>query len=283
MWEQQLVETSRGVFEVFTKGEGEPLCVTHLYSEFNASGNLFADAFTPFYKVILVNLRSCGQSTDDVSQYTYSMRDSVHDIEAIRDALNIERWAFAGHSTGGMLALVYAIEAAQSLSFVVAGGHCASNAYMYNRASIYCSENPNNARIRDIMAMLANPASTVDERRAGSKEWSLMSLYEPSSFERMMSRPNSGKTVSKRLNYFTREDLNTFNVTPQLPNVHVRAYIYGGLHDAQCPYEYAAEVAKLMPNAELTTFARSNHFPFIEEEHAFSTFVTRIANDTTAI
>ncbi|WP_411834635.1 hypothetical protein [Neobacillus niacini] len=28
-WNQMLVETSRGTFEVFTKGEGNPICVTH--------------------------------------------------------------------------------------------------------------------------------------------------------------------------------------------------------------------------------------------------------------
>ncbi len=33
MGEQVFVETTRGRFEIFTQGEGEPLCVTHLYSE----------------------------------------------------------------------------------------------------------------------------------------------------------------------------------------------------------------------------------------------------------
>ncbi|MEC2056186.1 alpha/beta fold hydrolase [Peribacillus psychrosaccharolyticus] len=39
----------------------------------------------------------------------YSLDETVLDLESIRSALNLEKWAFAGHSTGGMLALKYAI------------------------------------------------------------------------------------------------------------------------------------------------------------------------------
>lgn len=274
MWQQQFIETARGTFQLFTKGHGAPLCVTHLYSEFNENGNVFAEMFTPHFTVHLVNLRGCGQSTDD--GYDYSMSESVRDLEAVREALHIETWGFAGHSTGGMLALKYAKLASTSLTYIVAGGHCASSAYMRNPASIYFADNPNNARIRDILAMLGNPASTIEERRAGNKQWTIMSLYDAASFDVLMSRPNSGKTVSKRLDYFTQVELKTFNMEPVLPTLQTTAYIYGGLHDAQCPYEYAASIAEHMPNATLTTFEKSNHFPFIEEEAAFAQFVRQI-------
>ena len=276
MWEQQLIHTENGVFEVFTKGEGSPLCVTHLYSEYNANGSRFAEMFVPFYKVYLVNLRGCGKSTDDLTAFNYSMQDSVEDLEAIRKTLGHETWGFAGHSTGGMLALKYAILHPLSVEFIVAGGLCASSDYMQHPGSIYCKENPNNKRILEILAMLKDPASTVEQRQAGSKEWALMSLYKEQSFENMVSRPSSGKTVSKRLDYFSYEELPTFDLRPQLPNVKTRAFIYGGLYDAQCPYEYAVEAAQLLPNATLTTFSESNHHPCIEEEEKFAEFVREI-------
>ncbi len=276
MWEQQLIETTNGVFEVFTAGEGEPICVTHLYSEYNSNGNRFANMFVPFRKVYLVNLRGCGNSTDETTKYSYSMKDSVLDLEAIRTALGFEKWGFAGHSTGGMLALKYAIEAPLSLEFIIGGGLCASSDYMCNRSSMYCRENPNNKRILEIIAMLRNPDSTLEERRAGSKEWSLMSLHKEESYENMIGRPNSGKSVSKRLDYFSYEELPHYDLRPQLPNVKTTAFIYGGLYDAQCPYEYAVEAAELLPNASLTTFNESNHHPCIEEEQKFEEFVRGI-------
>lgn len=235
--------------------------------------------FQPYYKVYLVNLRGCGHSTDDLSNYNYSMQDSVKDLEAIRKALHIDTWGFAGHSTGGMLALKYAIMNPKSLEFIVAGGLCASSDYMRHVGSMYCKENPNNKRILEILAMLKDPASTIEDRRAGSKEWALMSLYQEHSYDNMVSRPNSGKTVSKRLDYFSYEELPSYDLRPQLPEVKTRAYIYGGLYDAQCPYEYAEEAAQLLGNATLMTFNESNHHPCIEEEEAFVQFVKGIFNE----
>ena len=39
MWTTNIIKTPRGKFEYFLKGEGPPLCVTHLYSEYNDNGN----------------------------------------------------------------------------------------------------------------------------------------------------------------------------------------------------------------------------------------------------
>ena len=51
----------------------------------------------------------------------YSMTETIKDLEAIREALYINKWGFAGHSTGGMLALVYATEAQESLTKIIVG------------------------------------------------------------------------------------------------------------------------------------------------------------------
>ncbi len=61
MWVQRFVDTARGTFEIFEKGEGEPLAVTHLYSEYDERGNAFANPFTEHYHVYLINLRGAGK------------------------------------------------------------------------------------------------------------------------------------------------------------------------------------------------------------------------------
>lgn len=40
MFNTELIHSKRGTFEVFVYGQGEPLVYTHLYSEYNAYGNL---------------------------------------------------------------------------------------------------------------------------------------------------------------------------------------------------------------------------------------------------
>lgn len=251
------------------------MCVTHLYSEFNERGNTFALPFTEHYSVFLVNLRGCGKSDMAEQDADYSMEAAVADLEAIREALGFDKWAFAGHSTGGMLALKYAIMAERSLTKIVAGGLCASSDYMYHPGSIYCRENPNNKRILEIMRLLDSPDTPIEERRALGKEWFLMSIYNENQYDQIVSKPNSGKVVSARLNYFSYVELKDYDLRPALPNVTLPAFIYSGLHDAQCPHVFSKEAADLMPNATMTTFEWSNHNPFGEEEEKFKEFVIK--------
>lgn len=147
MWSQKWIETERGTFQYFEKGEGEPLAVTHLYSAFDERGNSFANHFTKHYKVYLINLRGAGNSAIATSEEQFSMEESALDLEAIREALKHEEWVFAGHSTGGMLALKYAIMYPDSLTKIIAGGAAASYEYGEDRDCIYCSKNPNFNRI----------------------------------------------------------------------------------------------------------------------------------------
>lgn len=108
------METTNGQHETwhiraFTKGSGEPLCITHHYSQFNETGDYFADVFTATHRVLLINLRDAGNSAKAQVENELSMIETIHDLEAIREALQLPIWHFAGHSTGGMLGLLYAI------------------------------------------------------------------------------------------------------------------------------------------------------------------------------
>ncbi|MEZ7171052.1 alpha/beta fold hydrolase [Sporosarcina sp. OR05] len=275
MWKQRLIDTERGTFEVFEKGEGEPLAVTHLYSEYDERGNAFANPFTAHYHVYLINLRGAGHSVAAETDAQYSMEETVLDLEAIRIALGHNKWGIAGHSTGGMLALKYAVNYPDSLTKIIAGGAAASIAYSADPGSIYCRENPHFQRIIEIMNKLDTPDVPLEERQAISREWNLMSFYSEEKMEAAYKKPNSGKTVGDRLTYFRTVDCKTFDLREQLPSVQLPAFIYSGLHDAQCPHKFGMEIAKLLPNARFMSFERSNHYPFLEEEEEFERFVER--------
>lgn len=273
MWKKRMVDTLRGTFELFEKGEGEPLVVTHLYSEYNERGNAFANPFTNHYKVYLINVRGVGNSVQATEQDDFSMDTTVQDLEAIRQALGLHRWAMAGHSTGGMLALKYAVLAQDSLTKIIATGSAASIEYAADAGSIYCHQNPNFNRIREIMNLFNEPDLPVEERQRLSQEWALMSFYNKENLHKTYARPNSGKTVGARLDYFRKVDCQKFDVREQLKSVQIPAFISAGLHDAQCPYRFSMEMAELLPTAQLTTFNYSNHYPFFEEEERFEEFV----------
>ena len=273
MWKQRLIETARGTFELFEKGEGEPLAITHFYMAFNEKGNWFANPFTEHYKVFLINVRGAGNSPEVIEDEQMSFTEIIQDLEAIRSALQIEKWAFAGHSTGGMLALQYAIDAQASLTKVIAGCTAASKAYASHPSSIYCSKNKNFQRMIEIMEALNNPNTPQQSRSELSFEWAVMSFVEEGKWRQALLTPNSGLTVGRALDYFRKVLVKTYDIRDQLSEISIPAYIFGGKYDAQCPIQFTYEIADHIPSAQLTVFEQSNHNPFVEEKQLFESFV----------
>ncbi|NIK12794.1 alpha/beta fold hydrolase [Alkalibacillus almallahensis] len=273
MWDQQFVHTERGEFEVFTQGTGEPLCVTHLYSEFNELGSYFADAFVNDFKVILVNLKEAGHSCRANTDAELSMKETVKDLDAIRDALNYKSWGFAGHSTGGMLGLVYALSYPDSLTKLLIGGATATKAYMNHEGSMYSSNSPLNNKLKEIFSVLKSPDSTKEERREASREWGKMSLYNPDRWDDYFSKPSSGKVVQQRLDYFSFKELPDYEIQDQLHTISVPSIVFCGRYDAQCPVVFSQEISKGLQNSKLYVFEKSNHFPFVEEKDHFADMV----------
>ena len=273
MWKQQLVETETGTFELFKKGEGEPLCVTHLYSEFNEKGTYFADPFTSHFSVYLINLRNAGNSCRASADDELSMEQSTRDLEAIREALKINHWSFAGHSTGAMLGLVYAIHFPESLQKVLINAGAASHEYMRHPDSMYSKINPLNPRLLELLDIIKSTESSPDQRKAAGREWTEMSLYKPENYEDYFSKPSSGKVVASRLDFFSYQELPTFDLFEQLERVQIPAIISCGRHDKQCPLACSEHINEKLPNSKLVVFKESNHFPFLEEPEAFNNLV----------
>jgi proline iminopeptidase len=277
MWKQEMLLTKRGEFEVFTKGKGQPLCVTHLYSEFNELGYYFADVFVDHFKVILVNLRDAGNSCKAEGDQQLSMVESSIDLEAVREALGLEKWGFAGHSTGGMLGLVYAIHHPGSLTKVMVGGASATNEYMNHPDSMYCSDSPLNREMKNYLAKLKSTESTREERVHAGREWTKMSLFRPEKYDEYFSRPSSGRAVPKRLDYYSYTELPEYNIISFLPGIKIPAFLYCGKHDAQCPLVFSEDIHKYLPNSKKFIFEESNHVPYLEEKWVFRQMVSEFA------
>lgn len=269
MWEKRFVQTTRGTFEIFTQGNGEPVCVTHLYSEFNELGNYFADTLVNDFNVYLINLKEAGNSCKAQIDEELSMRETLKDLEAIRVALHYDKWSFAGHSTGGMLGLMYATLYSQSLTKLLIGGATATKRYMEHEGSIYSPKSPLNKRWKEVLSIIKSSTSTMEERRNANREWTNMSLYDPKRREDYFSKPSSGKVVQRRLDYYSFKDLPNYDILSELKSVILPSFIYCGRHDAQCPLVFSEEINSALKHSKLYIFEKSNHNPFLEENDTF--------------
>ncbi|MCA0171086.1 alpha/beta fold hydrolase [Bacillus sp. RAR_GA_16] len=268
MWEQRFVQTERGRFEVYVKGNGPPLCVTHLYSEFNESGDYFADGFTKDHTVYLVNLKDAGNSDSVRAAYEYFMFETVFDLESIREALQIKRWVFAGHSTGGMLGCLYGIHASRSLDALLMVGAAAREYATSSSACIYHIDHPNHEMMQQFIERLKDPNLEQNKRQKIAEERTKLSLYRPDDYRSFFSKPIHKKMSAARMNFFAREILQ-FDVTKQLHVVNTPTFIACGRFDVQCPLPFSEEMANFIPLAQLVIFEESNHYPFLEEKVSF--------------
>ncbi|HDR4455845.1 MULTISPECIES: alpha/beta hydrolase [Bacillus] len=268
MWTQQMIPTKRGTFELFTKGNGEPLCITHHYSQFNETGDYFADVFTATHRVFLINLRDAGSSVTTQSENELSMIETVHDLEAIREALQLPTWHFTGHSTGGMLGLLYAITYPNSLQSLVVAGAAASN-YTETPFCIYHPEHSQFHYMQELIENLKSPHLTSEERKELSTKRTKLSLYKPENYNSYFCKPIKKTMSVSRMNAFANE-YPSFDLREYLPSIKTKTLIMCGRHDVQCPIQYSIEIHEGICDSTFVTFEESNHYPFLEEAAQFT-------------
>ncbi|MDW9212832.1 alpha/beta hydrolase [Bacillus thuringiensis] len=268
MWTQQMIPTKRGTFELFTKGNGEPLCITHYYSQFNETGDYFADVFTATHRVFLINLRDAGSSVTAQSENELSMIETVHDLEAIREALQLPTCHFTGHSTGGMLGLLYAITYPNSLQSLVVAGAAASN-YTETPFCIYHPEHSQFHYMQELIENLKSPHLTSEERKELSTKRTKLSLYKPENYNSYFCKPIKKTMSVSRMNAFANE-YPSFDLREYLPSIKTKTLIMCGRHDVQCPIQYSIEIHEGICDSTFVTFEESNHYPFLEEAAQFT-------------
>ncbi|HGO9415058.1 TPA: alpha/beta fold hydrolase [Bacillus cereus] len=268
MWTQQIINTKRGTFELFTKGNGESLCITHHYSQFNETGDYFADVFTATHRVFLINLRDTGRSVTAQSENELSMIETIHDLEAIREVLQLPTWHFAGHSTGGMLGLLYAITYPNSLQSLVVAGAAASN-YTETPFCIYHPAHPQFHYMQKLIENLKSPHLTSEERKELSTERTKLSLYKPENYNSYFCKPINKTMSISRMNAFANE-YPSFDLREYLPFIQTKTLIICGRYDVQCPIQYSIEIHEGICDSTFVTFEESNHYPFLEEAPLFT-------------
>jgi proline iminopeptidase len=278
-WSTEMVETPRGTFEVFIKGKGLPICVTHHYSEFNNSGDYFAEAFTENHKVFLVNLKAAGNSSKASQAHELSMFDAVYDLEAIREALGYSTWTFAGHSTGGMIGVIYGIHFSKSLNSLIIVGSAARKYANSSPQCIYHPEHPQFERMQQLIERLKRSNLSPKERDRFSKERTKLSLYRPDKYEDYFSIDIHKTMSASRMNFFIREEM-IFDVTRELGKISTKTLILSGRYDVQCPVSFSLEMNELIPNSELIVFEESNHYPFLEEKNLFRQVISNFLKES---
>lgn len=247
-------------------GNGPPACLTHQYGEVMASGAL-PEAFTPYFTLYAINGRDIAGSAPARSPGDLTMAGLADDLEAARRSLGLAPWVVIGHSTGGMVALLFALCHPESLRGLVLIGTAASNRFV--RGSLYDPEHPRAAEM-----VAANKLFT--QGQGGLDEWRRI-VWRLSVADPEKTPPPANQRPPQmswqRMQGFL-QSLPGYDVEADLTRISVPTLVLVGRHDPQCPVQNSETLARGIRNAQLVVFEHSGHFPFLEEAATFRQVVT---------
>jgi pimeloyl-ACP methyl ester carboxylesterase len=229
------------------QGEGEPLLLHHGYTASRVNWEPAAAMLRNRYQVILMECRGTGDSEHTADGY--SLDQYAADVIGMADHLGLERFSFAGHSMGGGIGYVLALEYPQRIERLILMASVPADGYPLP-----------SKEVRDFL---------IDRRRRGDRA-SYMEEYIATRFRPEIetdawfnSRIDHILAASEGHYVQGAESFAQLRVGDRLIDLDVPTLILAGAVDSLL----AANLADFsrLPNATLQVFSRAGHEVAVHE------------------
>lgn len=222
-------------------------------------------------RLLFVDLRSQGRSRPAAPE-TWTLAQMAVDVEALADALKLERYAVLGHSFGAFVALQHAVD--------FPGGPAASVISSGIPAARFLSHVEENlARFEPLELRDQVTSSWAREAEAQTHAdcVSILADQLPFHFRDPRDPRIEGMRADLQQMVFApdvmreaaRADYGAIEVEDRLGAVTHPVLVLAGRHDRTCSVAAAEAIARGIPNSELVVFEDSGHMTFIEEQAAY--------------
>ena len=213
------------------------------------------------YRVIAPDLVGFGytQRPDDVY---YSLATWIDHVWAFLDALGIDRTSLVGNSLGGRIGLGMATQHPERLDRMVLMGAPGVGMTLTEGLRALRAYQPSEQNMRDLLlgCFAVDPAIITDDLVRTRYEASVA----PGAFEAYRDMFFSPQHAGSDLG-ITEDEARA---------IGTRALLLHGREDKVVPVEVAWNMVRLLPDADLTVFARCGHWTQIERADDFNTLVT---------
>jgi aminoacrylate hydrolase len=202
-------------------------------------------AFSKRFEVIVHDHRGVGQS--DHTRIQFTVERLAQDVIGLMDALGLDKAHVVGHSTGGAIAQVLAIEHPHRLaSMVVAASWTKADAYFRRLFQLR----------KEILSRLG-PASYLQANTL----FLYPSFYVARNNEKLRQLEAQGlATVSPTEIILSRIDaILAFDRTAELGRIRTPTLVVAAQDDAITPAYFSEELARLIPGAEAKFFPQGGH------------------------
>lgn len=219
---------------------------------------------TDAYRLVLWDHRGCGESTPTTD---CSMARDQADLAAVITELGGPHPVLLGHSYGGMLSLMHALDAPPD----AVGGLVLANtlagygdlvAGSQRRAAAL--DEHTRERAGDLLGLLVRGEATEAELAEHRALTGHLGFHDPRHGERVAGLQHNNYPVRLAV----QRDIYLYNARPRLPEVSVPTLVTGSAHDLTCG-DVPREIAAGIPGARYAHFENSAHAPHLEEREAF--------------
>ena len=236
-------------------GEGPPLVLIHA-NPFDRRLWLYQVArFSPFYRVITVDLRGYGLSAKPETAFT--LRDMTDDVLGVCADEGIDRAIFAGVSVGSGIALLTALDHPDMTQAIVLVGGSSTGPRDPER--IVAGFDPQDPGPHMMTLMRGYVAPGFADTTQG--KW-LLNLFVENS-----------KTLSSKCIAQIFRARGNFDMTDRLPGLNVPTLVINGEHDESL--EAGKLTASLIPGARHFMLPNTGHACCIEDAAGFETEMIR--------
>jgi aminoacrylate hydrolase len=226
-------------------GAGFPVLFVSGFSGYAAYWREQVPSFAKSFEVVLHDHRGIGQS--DHNRIAYTVERMAADVVQLMDALGIDKAHVVGHSTGGAIAQVLALDHPERLaSIVVAASWTKADAYFRRlfalRKEILSHLGP--ATYLQAATLLLYPSYWIARNNERLRQLEAQALATFSAPEIVMSRIDA---------------ILAFDRTEELPRLRTPTLIVAAQDDIVTPAYFSEELARLIRGAEIKLFPQGGH------------------------
>jgi len=239
-------------------GEGEPILLHHGYTASRANWMPVAERLKDRYRILMMECRGTGESEDTVDGY--NLEQYTSDVVGMMDHLDISQFTYAGHSMGGGIGYLLAINHAARLNKLVlmapipAGGISGEPNREYIEARLKARRENNRDFFKaEMLASRFRPDVQTDE-------W----------FE---SRVDHLMRVSEGHLLGGMESMYALRTAEKLASIKVPTLMLAGAVDGLLPANI--NDFQNLPNATLQVFAHAGHDVAIHEPDGVSDAIAK--------
>ncbi len=221
------------------------------------------------HQFVLFHQRGTGKSViETYTAETLKLATLVGDLDALRRELKLEKMTLAGHSFGGILAMMYAREHPErirALAMIDAGGPTLASVQKLDANLKARFTDEDNARIKEWSA----PEKMKEDRRRA-----VLEITKAKTGAYFADRKNAAPLIQS-MNEESFHDGVFWGIVFQMITLDLREGLEKVkapvlvIHGKQDPLESADEVHATFPGSKLMMIENAGHFPWLEQPDVF--------------